>query len=93
MKLNKKMDYINEWSDIMALKNFLNIDILKKKENYSYSENDILNHVKFGIIRVSNFKEMNKSDEKVLKLLNTKIIFKKKKKLIKIRKFYKNHNL
>ena len=81
MKLNKKMDYINERSDIMALKNFLNIDILKKKENYSYSENDILNHVKFGIIRVSNFKEMNKSDEKVLKLLNTKIIFKKKNEI------------
>ena len=72
------MDYMKEWAEISAMKNYLNIDILTKKENYKFTEKDIENHVKYGIVMASNFTELNKGDKLVEKLLNTKIIFKKK---------------
>ena len=71
------MDYMKEWAEISAMKNYLNIDILTKKENYKFTEKDIENHVEYGIVMASNFTEFNKGDKLVEKLLNTKIIFKK----------------
>ena len=71
------MDYMKEWVEICAMKNYLNIDILTKKENYKFTEKDIENHVEYGIVMASNFTELNKGDKLVEKLLNTKIIFKK----------------
>ena len=70
------MDYMKEWVEICAMKNYLNIDILTKKENYKFTEKDIENHVEYGIVMASNFTELNKGDKLVEKLLNTKIIFK-----------------
>ena len=72
------MDYMKEWVEICAMKNYLNIDILTKKENYKFTEKDIENHVEYGIVMASNFTELNKGDKLVEKLLNTKIILKKK---------------
>ena len=72
------MDYMKEWVEICAMKNYLNIDILTKKENYNFTEKDIENHVEYGIVMASNFTELNKGDKLVEKLLNTKIILKKK---------------
>ena len=71
------MDYMKEWVEICAMKNYLNIDILTKKENYKFTEKDIENHVEYGIVMASNFTELNKGDKLVEKLLNTKIILKK----------------
>ena len=64
------MDYMMERAEISAMKNYLNIDILTKKENYRFIEN--------GIVMGSDFTELNKGYNLVEKLLNTKIIFKKK---------------
>ena len=68
---------MKEWVEICAMKNYLNIDILTKKENYKFTEKDIENHAEYGIVMASNFTELNKGDKLVEKLLNTKIIFKK----------------
>ena len=67
------MDYMKEWVEICAMKNYLNIDILTKKENYKFTEKDIENHVEYGIVMASNFTELNKGDKLVEKLLNTTI--------------------
>ena len=71
------MDYMKEWVEICAMKNYLNIDILTKKENYRFTEKDIENHVENGIVMHSDFTELNKGYNLVEKLLNTKIILKK----------------
>ena len=68
---------MKEWVEICAMKNYLNIDILTKKENYKFTEKDIENHAEYGIVMASNFTELNKGDKLVEKLLNTKIILKK----------------
>ena len=67
------MDYMKEWVEICAMKNYLNIDILTKKENYKFTEKDIENHVEYGIVMASNFTELNKGDKLVEKLLSTTI--------------------
>ena len=72
------MDYMMERAEISAMKNYLNIDILTKKENYRFTEKDIENHMENGIVMNSDFTELNKGYNLVEKLLNTKIIFKKK---------------
>ena len=69
---------MKEWVEICAMKNYLNIDILTKNENYKFTEKDIENHTEYGIVMASNFTELNKGDKLVEKLLKTQKLFKKK---------------
>ena len=70
-------DYIQQRSDMMALKNFLNIDVSNNKK-YKFTEEDLKNHAKYGIMFAKNFDELNKGDRLADKLLTTEIVFKKK---------------
>ena len=70
-------DYIQQRSDMMVLKNFLNIDVPNNKK-YKFTEEDLKNHAKYGIMFAKNFDELNKGDRLADKLLTTEIVFKKK---------------
>ena len=46
-------DYIQQRSDMMVLKNFLNIDVPNNKK-YKFTEEDLKNYAKYGIMFAKN---------------------------------------